>query len=152
MMYRHWPKREPIKNSFPLPNELFALSLNSSEISIYAYLLRCENRETHQCYPSYKTIGKAVGLCENTVRKYVCSLEEHHLIRTGQTVITTKDDRGMNGCLRYTICPIQEALYYYHERQLMRAEEKASRRRMEKRLARLNKQQSANLEKEEVSA
>ncbi len=48
-MYRHWPKRDPIKNYFPLPNELFSLGLNSSEISIYAYLLRCENRETHQC-------------------------------------------------------------------------------------------------------
>lgn len=151
-MYRHWPKRDPIKNYFPLPNELFALDLNSSEISIYAYLLRCENRETHQCWPSYKTIGKATKLCENTVRKYVCSLEERHLIRTEQTMITAKDGRGMNGNLRYTICPIQEALDWYHEWQLIRADEEASRRRIEKRLERLNKQKSINLEKEGMSA
>lgn len=151
-MYRHWPKRDPIKNYFPLPNELFALGLNSSEISIYAYLLRCEDRETQQCWPSYKTISKAVGLCENTVRKYVYSLEDRHLIRTEQTTIIAKDGRGMNGSLRYTICPIQEALDYYHERQLMRADEEAARRRMEKRLAQLSKQQSINLGKERMSA
>lgn len=45
-MYRHWPKRDPIKYYFPLPNELFALGLTSSEISIYAYLLRWAHRET----------------------------------------------------------------------------------------------------------
>ncbi len=117
-MYQRWSKRDSIKNYFPLPNELFSLGLNSSEISIYAYLLRCENRETHQCWPSYKTIGKAVGLCENTVRKYVCSLEERHLIRTEQTIITAKDGRGMNGSLRYTICPIQYAVDLYNERKL----------------------------------
>ena len=151
-MYRPWPKRDPIKNYFPLPNELFSLGLNSSEISIYAYLLRCEDRETHQCWPSYKTIGKATKLCENTVRKYVYSLEERHLIRTEPTMVTAKDGRGMNGSLRYTICPIPEALDYYHEQQLMRADEEASRRRMEKRLAQLNKQQSINTEKEGMNA
>ncbi len=151
-MYQHWPKRDPIKNYFPLPNELFALDLNASEISIYAYLLRCESRETFQCWPSYKTIGKAVGLCENTVRKYVYSLEERHLIRTEQTTITTKDGRVRNGSPRYTICPIQEALDYCHERQLMRADKEASRRRIEKRLAQLHKQQSINTEKEGTRA
>ncbi len=58
----------------------------------------------------------------------------------------------MNGSLRYTVCPIQEAPDYYHEQQLMRADEEASRRRIEKRLAQLNKQQSVNLEKEGMSA
>jgi len=86
------------------------------------------------------------------VRKYVCSLEERHLIRAEQTMITAKDGRGMNGSLCYTICPIQDALDYYHEQQLMRADEKASRRRMEKQLERINKQKSINLEKEGMSA
>ncbi len=151
-MYRHWPKRDPIKNYFPLPNELFALGLNPSEISIYAYLLRRENRETHQCWPSYHTIGRAVSLSENTVRKYVSRLEEKALIHAEPSRITTRDGRVRNGSLIYTIRPVQEALDCYHERQLMRADEEASRRRMEKRLARLNKQQSVNLEKEGMSA
>ncbi len=67
-------------------------------------------------------------------------------------MITAKDGGGMNGSLRYTVCPIQEALDYYHEQQLMRADEEASRRRIEKRLAQLNKQQPVNLEKEGMSA
>ena len=140
MKYQHWLKRDPIKNYFLLPNELFIIGLNANEIAIYAFLLRCEDRKTHQCYPSYKTIGRAVGLCENTVRKYVCSLEEKRLIRTEQTMITTKDGRGRNGSLLYTIRPIQEALECYYEHQMMRAREEAARQRIEKQLVQLNNQ------------
>ena len=121
------------------------------EISIYAYLLRCEDRETYQCHPSYRTIGKAVKMCENTVRKYVLSLEEKGLIRTEPTTITTKDGRVRNGSLRYTIRPIQEALEIFYQRQLMRADEEAEKARLEKRLAQLNNQKLIN-ETEGVSA
>ena len=60
--YKRYPRRDPIKDYFPLPNEIFSLGLCDGEIAVYAYLLRCENRVTHQCYPSYNTIGNAVGL------------------------------------------------------------------------------------------
>lgn len=73
-MYQRWPKRDPVKHYFMVPNEVFGLGLNSGEISIYGYLLRCEDRKRYKCYPSYRTIGRAVGLSENTVRKYVSSL------------------------------------------------------------------------------
>lgn len=59
------------KNYFPTPNEIFSLGLSPGEFAVYAYLLRCANRRTHQCWPSYKTIGKAAGMTENTVAKYV---------------------------------------------------------------------------------
>ena len=62
MKYNRFPKRDAIKNYFPLPNELFILGLNAGEISVYSYLLYLENRKTFQCWPSYKTIGKAVGM------------------------------------------------------------------------------------------
>lgn len=52
-MYQRWPKRDPVKYYFMVPNEVFNLGLNSSEISIYGYLLRCEDRRTYQCHPSY---------------------------------------------------------------------------------------------------
>ena len=110
MKYQRWPKRDTDKCYFKMPNEIFCLDLDSKEISIYAYLLRCEDRDTYQCHPSYRTIGKAVKMCENTVRKYVLSLEEKGLIRTEPTTITTKDGRIRNGSLLYTIRPIQEAL------------------------------------------
>ena len=150
-MYRHWPKRDPDKCYCKMPNEVFCLDLDSKEIAIYSYLLRCENRETYQCHPSYRTIGKAVKMCENTVRKYVFSLEEKGLICTEPTTITTKDGRVRNGSLRYTIRPIQEALEIFYQRQLMRADEEAEKARMEKRLAQFNKQKLIN-ETEGVSA
>ena len=66
--------REAYKNYFPLPNEIFSLNLCPGEIAVYSYLLYCEDRKTYQCYPSYKTIGQAVGMSTNTVQKYILSL------------------------------------------------------------------------------
>ena len=85
-----------------VPNEIFSIGLDYREISLYAYLLRCENRETYQCYPSYKTIGKAIGMSENTVAKYVRQLEEKGLIYTEPTIMQSKDGKPLNGNLLYT--------------------------------------------------
>lgn len=117
-MYQRWQKRDPVKNYFMVPNEVFSLGLNSDEISIYNYLLRCEDRKTYQCHPSYRTIGNAVDLCENTVKKYVGELVDKRLISTENTTITTKKGVKRNGSLRYTIRPIQEAVKLYHQRQM----------------------------------
>ena len=57
MKFQQWPKRDPDKNYFKVPNEVFHIGLSYPEISIYCYLLSIEDRETYQCYPSYKTIG-----------------------------------------------------------------------------------------------
>ena len=75
-MFQRWPKRDPNKHYYLVPNEVFNLGLSSHEIAVYNYLLRCEDRRTYQCHPSYRTIGRAVRLSENTVRKYVAGLEE----------------------------------------------------------------------------
>ena len=40
------------KNFFSLPNELFFLNIGHGVITVYAYLLYCEDRRTHQCHPS----------------------------------------------------------------------------------------------------
>ena len=141
-MFQRWPKRDPNKHYYLVPNEVFNLGLSSHEIAVYNYLLRCEDRDTYQCHPSYRTIGKAVKMCENTVRKYVLSLEEKGLIRTEPTTITTKDGRVRNGSLRYTIRPIQEALEIFYQWQLAQVEEDAEKARLEKRLAKLNEQKS----------
>lgn len=129
-MFQRWPKRDPEKNYFMVPNEVFCLGLDYGEIAVYTYLLRCEDRETYQCYPSYRTIGKSVGMCENMVRKNTLSPEEKGLIQTEPTMITTKDGRPRNGSLLYTIHPIQEALNNYYQRQLTLAEEAATRARV----------------------
>lgn len=121
MKYQQYLKRDAVKNYFPLPNEIFCLGLGSGEIAIYAYLLFCEDRKTFQCYPSYRTIGRAVGLSRNTVRKYVSELERKHLIVTAPTTVYTKDGVKCNGNLLYTILPIKQAVMNCYKQQLERA-------------------------------
>lgn len=116
-------KRDAIKNYFPMPNEIFSLGLSSGEISIYSYLMFCEDRKTFQCYPSYKTIGKAVKMSQNTVRKYVAELEDKHLITTEPTKVYTRSGMVRNGNLLYTILPIQQAVDYFHEQQILKVNE-----------------------------
>ena len=66
MKYTPWPKRDPVKNYFQLPNEIFLLGLSSGALAVYSYLLCCENRNTYQCWPSCKTIGRAARMSANT--------------------------------------------------------------------------------------
>ena len=74
----------PSKNYFTLPNEIFSLRLGAGEIAVYAYLRCLENPSTYQCWPSYATIGKAIGRTKNTVMQYVDALSEKGLISTEQ--------------------------------------------------------------------
>ena len=54
-------KRKPSQGGFfLLPNEIFTLGLSAGEIAVYAYLLFCEDRETHLCYPSFRKIGEHI--------------------------------------------------------------------------------------------
>ena len=146
-MFRRWPKRDPNKHYYLVPNEVFNLGLTSHEIAVYNYLLRCEDRRTYQCHPSYRTIGRAVRLSENTVRKYVAGLEEKGLIRTESSTIITKDGRVRNGSLIYSIRPIQEALEQNYQRQFRQAGEGVERARGQQRPAEL--EQRSNVKKEE---
>ena len=99
--------RNPARKYFPLPNEIFQLGLTPGELAVYAFLMRCENRKTYQCYPSYRTIGEAVGMSRNTVKKHVDSLVEKQLIFTEPTTVTLKDGTKRNGSLLYTISTVQ---------------------------------------------
>ena len=117
-MYQRWPKRDPIKNYFPLPNELFVLELTAGEIAVYAFLMQRENRKDYTCVASYREIGDAVTMSRNTVGKYVAMLEERRLIETEHTSIITRDGRKRNGKLRYKILPIQVAIDHHYEKKL----------------------------------
>ena len=117
-----------------LPNELFGMGLDHNEISIYAYLLYCENHRKNLCYPSYGTIGRTLGMCKNTVRKYVLSLEAKGLIETEETQVIV-NGRRRNGNLKYTLLPISEALEYYMKRQIEAARLEAAKQRAAKKLA-----------------
>ena len=120
-------QRKFFENYFMLPNEIFNLKLCRGEIAVYAYLLYCENRKIFSCYPSHKTIGKAIGMSRNTVKKYVDSLIEKHLITTEPTSVITQNGEKRNGNLRYTIRPIAEALERYYKQQLIQLHEETRR-------------------------
>ena len=124
-----WPTRDSVKDYFPLPKEIFSLGLSAAEIAIYAYLLFCEDRQTFQCWPSYRKIGEAVGLSPNTIRKHIRSLEERGLLIMEPTMVTTKDGRKRNGNLLFTIRPIQAALQQEYDQQMQKLDEDAARRK-----------------------
>ena len=121
MKYNRYPKRDAIRDYFPLPNEIFCLNLSYGEIAVYAYLLYREDRKTFRCHPSFRTIGDALKMSRNTVSKYVKQLEEKQLIRTEPTEVRTANGMKRNGNLLYTILPIEQAKNLYLEQQLQRA-------------------------------
>ena len=134
-MTRTLPWQTPARNYYPLPKVLCQLGLSPGEIAVYSFLMYCENRTTYQCYPSYRTIGEAVGMSRNTVCKYVRSLEEKGLIRTERTTVTLKDDRKRNGSLLYTLLPWRQAVARHNQHQLHLAEMAAERHRAQQKLA-----------------
>ena len=118
---------DPLKNTFPFPNEIFILGLCPGELAVYSYLLCCANRKTGQCWPSYKTIGRAVGMTENTVAKYVGSLERKGLIQAENTTVTTKAGIKRNGNLLYTVSQFQDVLEAHYHQQLERLAHETAR-------------------------
>ncbi len=136
MKYNRYPKRDAVKHYFPLPNEIFSLDLSAGEIAVYAYLMYCEDRKTFQCHPSYKTIGSAVGLSKNTVKKHIDGLIAKQLIPPEPTSVITKKGQKHNGTLLYTIRPIQEAVECRYQQQLMHFQAEMCR---QKALARIEK-------------
>ncbi len=94
---KHIASGHPSGHFFPLPNAIFSLGLTASELAVYSYLLYCEDRETYQCYPSYKKIGQAISLSPNTIAKCVQALEDKELITTEPTKISTAIGKPCNG-------------------------------------------------------
>ena len=140
MRKNHYQKRDPIKDYFPLPNEIFYLNLSYGEIAVYAYLLHCENRKSFQCYPSYKTIGEALQMSRNTVSKYIRQLEEKEFITTEPTAIYTSHGDKRNGNLLYTILPFEQAKQHFYNQQLKNIDRVIADRKHRKRIERLNVQ------------
>ena len=133
MLYSNLPKSQPRRYS--IPNEIMILGLSAGAIAVYNYLLYVEDRKTYQCYPSYKTIGKALKIkSKGTVAKYVRELEDKCLIYTEPTEVILKDGKKRNGNLKYTIRPIQDAIEHYHYEQMKNVNEVAARAKAQKML------------------
>ena len=123
------------KNYFTMPNEIFSLGLDASEIAVYAYLRCLESRNTYQCWPSYTTIGNAVGRAKNTVMRYVDALADKGLISTEPTSVLMRSGIKKNGSLRYTLRPIREAVELFHDRQMAAVEHAAERQQIQRKLS-----------------
>ena len=117
MNYYYLNQQHKFKNVFIISNYVMQLDISATALAIYFYLMYIEDRKTYQCYPSYKTIGKALKIkSKGTVAKYVRELEDKCLIYTEPTEVILKDGKKRNGNLKYTIRPIQDALeHFYHE-------------------------------------
>ena len=125
-------KNEIRGRAFLVPNAVFQMDLSGGEILVYSYLLYCEDRKTFTCYPSYESIGNAVGMSKNTVRKYVGMLEKKGLIETSKTTIVTRTGAVQNGNLKYHILPIADAEESFDRRQMKRLQEESARERARK--------------------
>ena len=124
-----YTNRSPLGRFFLLPNEVFTLGLTPGELSVYAYLMFCEDRETHQCWPSIGRISQHTGMSANTISKYIYQLEEKRLIDVEPTKVRTKSGEVRNGTLQFTIRPIQEAVNYKLEQDLAALPEQKGRRK-----------------------
>ena len=132
-MKNYKQKRDAPGTYFPMPNLIFRLGLTSGEILVYAYLMYCEDRKTFQCYPSYSTIGEAIGVSNNTVKKYVDGLRKKGMITTEYTTVKTKDGRVHNGSLRYTLLPIEPVEEAYFQKMLrMQSAKIEAKKKLEK--------------------
>lgn len=60
------------------------------------YLLSTEDRQTYKYHASYKTIGKAIKMNANTVRKYILGLQ----VQRGTAAQHTDHIRGVRFSLR----------------------------------------------------
>lgn len=73
-MRQTWPVGMPPPDTFSLPREVFELSLKQGPLLVYLYLIFRKSLKCGADKMSYAVIGKAVGLCEKTVRTHLHTL------------------------------------------------------------------------------
>ena len=117
-------------NFFTLPDEVFYLNLSHGAITVYAYLLCCEDRRSHQCHPSYSTIAETTGLSVNTVMKHITTISDKQLITVERTSYIDLHGMKQNGNNLYKILPIQQATDAFYQQQLDRLESPGEHQRV----------------------
>ena len=127
-------KKKQNGNYFLLPNNVFLFGLTPSEFIVYAFLRRSADKNTHQCWPSFSTIGKYVCLSKSTVHACVDRLREKRFITTEPTNRFTADGKKLNGTLLYTVLSPSDAEKYYHEQQKEKLETTLERASVQKKL------------------
>ena len=129
-----WITGEVFANVFPLPNDVFRLGLKAGDLLVYIYLLYCKNMKSDECWPSYSTIGKAVGMTKKTVQKHVDALINKGLVRAENTTVRWRDGRTYNGNLRYTLKPVEQVFREREKVQLDRLKQAEAQRKWDERV------------------
>ena len=104
-----WLTGEMFKAVFHLPNDVFQLSLKPGELLVYIYLQYQKGAHSDQCWPSYATIGHAVGMSRKTVQKHVGALIDKGLVHAEYTSVFVHGQK-VNGNLLYTLKPMEQVL------------------------------------------
>ena len=112
-----WLTGEMFKAVFPLPNDVFRLGLKSGELLVYIYLQYQKGAHSDQCWPSYATIGAAVGMSRKTVQKHIGALINKGLVRAEYTQVFVHGQK-VNGNLLYTLKPAEQVLREREKAQL----------------------------------
>ena len=105
-----WITGEVFDAVFSLPNAVFHLGLKAGELLVYLYLHYQKGVRSGQCWPSYATIGAAVGMGRKTVQRNVHSLVDKSLIQAEDTTVRRKNGYSYNGNLLYTVKPVEQIL------------------------------------------
>ena len=114
---QEWLTGERFNAVFSLPNEVFQLGLKSGDLLVYIYLQYQKGAHSNQCWPSYATIGAAVGMSRKTVQKHIGALIGKGLVRAEYTSVFVHGQK-VNGNLLYTLKPIEQVLREQEKAQL----------------------------------
>ena len=106
---QEWLTGEIFNAVFPLPNEMFSLGPKSGELLVYIYLQYQKDAYSDQCWPSYATIGAAVGMSRKTAQKHIGALINKGFVRAEYTSVFIHGQK-VNGNLLYTLKPMEQVL------------------------------------------
>lgn len=72
----HAQEPKPRPHYFMLPNEIFRDGLTPYEFVVYAFLISARDKVKDTSYWSVRNMAKNCGMCKNTCRKVLRSLED----------------------------------------------------------------------------
>ena len=131
-----WLTREMFKAVFALPNDVFRLGLKSGELLVYIYLQYQKGMHSDQCWPSYATIGEAVGMSRKTVQKHIGALIDKGLVRADYTSVFVHGKK-VNGNLLYTVKPVEQVFREREKAQLDKLKQAEAQRKWDEKVSRM---------------
>ena len=130
-----WLTGEMFNAVFRLPNEVFQLGLKSGDLLVYIYLQYQKGAHSDQCWPSYATIGAAVGMSRKTVQKHIGALIGKGLVRADYTSVFVHGQK-VNGNLLYTLKSIEQVLWEREKAQLDKLKQVEAQRKWDEKVRR----------------